>query len=69
MIWNKTKLFLPVILGAIGGFLYYTFVGCNGSCAITGSPVNMPATMPIGEDVITVRRMLHATAIMVPAAV
>ena len=40
MIWSKIKLFLPVLLGALGGFLYYTFVGCNGSCAITGSPVN-----------------------------
>ncbi|MDZ7625777.1 MAG: hypothetical protein U5J96_15200 [Ignavibacteriaceae bacterium] len=40
MIWNKIKLFLPVVLGALGGFLYYNFIGCNGSCAITGSPVN-----------------------------
>lgn len=40
MIWNKIKLFLPVVLGALGGFLYYSFIGCNGSCAITGSPVN-----------------------------
>lgn len=40
MIWSKVKLFLPVLLGALGGYLYYTFVGCNGSCAITGSPVN-----------------------------
>ena len=40
MIWNKMKLFLPVILGTLGGFLYYNFVGCNGSCAITGSMVN-----------------------------
>jgi hypothetical protein len=40
MIWNKAKLFLPVILGALGGFLYYNFIGCNGSCAITGSPIN-----------------------------
>jgi len=38
--WNRAKLFLPVALGALGGFLYYNFVGCNGSCAITGSPVN-----------------------------
>lgn len=22
MIWNKIKLFLPVLLGALGGFLY-----------------------------------------------
>ena len=40
MIWNRTKLFLPVIIGALGGFLYYNFIGCNGSCAITGSPIN-----------------------------
>jgi len=40
MILSKVKLFLPVLLGALGGYLYYTFVGCNGSCAITGSPVN-----------------------------
>ena len=40
MIWGKIKLFLPVALGALGGFLYYNFIGCNGSCAITGSPVN-----------------------------
>lgn len=40
MIWNGVKLFLPVLLGALGGFLYYNFIGCNGSCAITGSPIN-----------------------------
>jgi hypothetical protein len=40
MIWNKIKLFLPVVFGALGGFLYYNFIGCNGSCAITSSPVN-----------------------------
>ena len=40
MIFKKIKFFLPVLLGAIGGYLYYTFIGCNGSCAITGSPVN-----------------------------
>ena len=38
--WDRLKLFLPVVLGALGGFLYYNFIGCNGSCAITGSPVN-----------------------------
>jgi hypothetical protein len=30
-----------IVLGAIGGYLYYHFVGCaSGSCAITASPVN-----------------------------
>ena len=32
------KLVFPVLLGAVGGFLYYNFIGCNGSCAITGDP-------------------------------
>jgi len=40
MSWTKIKVFLPIALGALGGFLYYNFIGCNGSCAITGSPVN-----------------------------
>jgi hypothetical protein len=40
MIWNKAKLFLPVALGTLAGFLYYNFIGCNGSCAITSSPIN-----------------------------
>jgi hypothetical protein len=34
------KVALPVVLGAVGGFVYYSFIGCNGSCAITSSPVN-----------------------------
>jgi Family of unknown function (DUF6132) len=30
-----------ILLGGIGGYLYYHFVGCNsGSCAITSRPVN-----------------------------
>jgi len=30
-----------VILGALGGFLYWHFIGCNsGSCAITSNPYN-----------------------------
>ena len=29
------------MIGIIGGFLYWKFVGCaTGSCAITSSPVN-----------------------------
>jgi hypothetical protein len=33
------KPFLGIVLGGIGGFLYYHFVGCaSGSCAITGNP-------------------------------
>lgn len=39
---NKYKwVLLGVLLGGLGGYLYYTLYGCNtGSCAITGSPIN-----------------------------
>lgn len=31
--------FLPVVIGAAGGFLYYKFVGCaSGTCPITSNP-------------------------------
>ncbi len=34
-------LIVGVALGAIGGYLYYYFVGCNsGTCAITSRPLN-----------------------------
>lgn len=30
-----------VFIGAIGGYLYYHFIGCNsGTCAITSKPLN-----------------------------
>ena len=32
------KMSVPIIIGAIGGYLYYNFVGCNGSCPISGNP-------------------------------
>ena len=32
---------LGIILGAIGGYLYYHQIGCvSGSCAITSNPLN-----------------------------
>lgn len=38
----KHKLTLiGVMVGAIGGYLYFHFIGCSsGSCAITSHPVN-----------------------------
>jgi hypothetical protein len=34
-----TKRVLPVLGGAILGYAYYYFIGCNtGSCAITSNP-------------------------------
>jgi hypothetical protein len=32
------KLTLPALLGIIGGYAYYYYVGCNRGCAITGNP-------------------------------
>jgi hypothetical protein len=39
---KKNRLTLiGVIIGVIGGFLYWKFVGCaSGQCPITSSPVN-----------------------------
>lgn len=39
---NKYKLaIIGVILGAIGGYLYYYYVGCvSGTCPITSKPLN-----------------------------
>ena len=33
------KQIVPIFLGAVLGYAYYYFIGCNsGSCAITSSP-------------------------------
>lgn len=32
---------IGVVFGAIGGFSYYSVIGCNsGTCSITSSPIN-----------------------------
>lgn len=31
---------LGVLLGALGGWLYWNYFGCTNGCAITSSPVN-----------------------------
>ena len=37
--WKFWKPVLAVAVGALGGFAYYHFVGCeSGQCAITSSP-------------------------------
>ncbi|WP_299762669.1 hypothetical protein [uncultured Pontibacter sp.] len=35
-----TKLVLSMTVGAILGYLFYAFHGCNGSCMISSSPLN-----------------------------
>jgi len=38
---RNLKWYLPgIILGAIAGYIYYYFWGCEGSCMISSSPVN-----------------------------
>lgn len=39
---NWYRLILGIIFGAIGGYTYYYFVGCqSGTCAIQSNPLNM----------------------------
>ncbi len=40
--FKKYKLtIIGVMVGAIAGYLYYHFIGCNsGTCAITSKPLN-----------------------------
>ncbi|MBK8368760.1 MAG: hypothetical protein IPL10_15525 [Bacteroidetes bacterium] len=38
---NNKLTVIGAIAGAIGGYLYYYFVGCaSGTCGITSSPIN-----------------------------
>lgn len=40
LIKNKLTI-IGVALGAIGGYLYYHYIGCaSGTCSITSRPVN-----------------------------
>jgi len=37
MTWAKRM--IPVLLGGLGGYAYYYFIGCvSGTCPITGNP-------------------------------
>lgn len=38
IVWIWTKRILPVVGGAIAGYAYYYYIGCNGSCPISGNP-------------------------------
>jgi len=38
IIWKWAKRILPVVVGAVAGYSYYYYVGCNRGCAITGNP-------------------------------
>lgn len=35
---NFRLVLIGMVAGALGGFLYFHFVGCNGSCLISSSP-------------------------------
>lgn len=37
--WRFLRPFLSIVIGALAGYLYYHFVGCNsGQCSITSDP-------------------------------
>ena len=35
---NNRHLIIGIVAGAIGDYMYYHFVGCNGQCLISSSP-------------------------------
>ncbi len=36
-VWSRRA--MPIVLGAIGGYAYWYFIGCaSGACPITGNP-------------------------------
>ena len=36
---SRNKMIIGALVGAIGGYAYYYFIGCkSGSCPITGNP-------------------------------
>lgn len=40
-LFNNKLIVAGLGIGAVGGYLYYYFVGCHtGTCAITSNPVN-----------------------------
>jgi hypothetical protein len=38
IIWLWSKRIFPVAAGAIAGYAYYYYIGCNGTCPISGNP-------------------------------
>lgn len=41
MIKKNMLTIIGIVLGALGGFLYWKWIGCNsGTCAITSKPLN-----------------------------
>lgn len=43
--WKRNALIITgIVLGALGGFLYWKYVGCvTGTCPITARPLNSTA--------------------------
>jgi hypothetical protein len=43
-ILNNKIIFIGIAIGALGGYLYYQYVGCSsGTCPITSKPLNSTA--------------------------
>lgn len=33
------KILLGIVLGGLAGYLYYYFIGCDGTCPISSNPI------------------------------
>lgn len=38
IVWKWAKRILPVVGGAIAGYSYYYYIGCDRGCPISGNP-------------------------------
>jgi hypothetical protein len=58
--WIKIKYFIPLVLGLLGGYLYYSFMGCNGACPISGNPYISAAYGGLIGAIVTDWKMIFA---------
>ena len=59
---------LGAALGALGGYLYWYFVGCaDGTCPITSSPLNSTLWGAVMRPVGSGRPFLRLTAAIAPS--
>ena len=55
---SRIKRFAPPVLGALGGFAYFYFIGCsNGACPISSNPWTSTAYGALIGAVLTIGKV------------